>query len=192
MGVIFTWFISLPPNSVYTWADLEQKFHDYFFIGETELKLSHLMSVKQKLHECVYEYIRRFTDIINRCYSLTISDRDLADLAFASLLDFHKEKLDGQEFLVLVKFCKRLWLMKAELKKLCKNPMESLIVLFMFLIVNQIVQMMKTIVFMLLNLLGLLIINLALAVLSSRFRKIGKIILSLLLMYPNVIAYLMS
>ena len=91
-----------------------------------------------------------------------------------------------------VKFCKRLWLMYAELKKLGKNPMESLIILFMFLVVNQIVRTMKTIMFMLLNLLGLLIINLALAILSSRFRKIGKIILSLLLMYLNVIAYLMS
>ena len=30
---------------------------------------------------------------------MTISDRDLADLVFAGLLDFHKVKLDGQEFL---------------------------------------------------------------------------------------------
>ena len=30
---------------------------------------------------------------------MIISNRDLADLVFASLLDFHKEKLDGQEFL---------------------------------------------------------------------------------------------
>ena len=44
----FTWFIAFPPNSVFTFADLEQKFHDYFFSGETELKLSHLTSVKQK------------------------------------------------------------------------------------------------------------------------------------------------
>ena len=63
------------------------------------MKLSHLTSVKQKIHEGVAEYIRRFRDIRNRCYSLIISDRDLADLAFAGLLDFHKEKLDGQEFL---------------------------------------------------------------------------------------------
>ena len=82
--------------------------------------------------------------------------------------------------------------MKAELKKLCKSPMESLIVMFMFLVVNQIIRMIKTRMFMLLNLLGLLMINLALAVLSSRFRKISKVILSLLLMYPNVIAYLMN
>ena len=66
---------------------------------------------------------------------------------------------------MLVKFCKRLWLIKAELKKLYKSPMESLIILFMFLVVNQIVRTMKTIMFMLLNLLGFLIINLALAVL---------------------------
>ena len=99
MGVIFTWFISLPPNSIFTFADLEQKFHDYFFTGETELKLSHLTSVKQKIHEGVSEYIRRFRDTRNRCYSLTIFDTDLADLAFAGLLDFHKAKLEGQEFL---------------------------------------------------------------------------------------------
>ena len=55
--------------------------------------------VKQKIHEGIAAYIRRFRDIRNRCYSLTISDRDLADLTFAGLLDFHKEKLDGQEFL---------------------------------------------------------------------------------------------
>jgi hypothetical protein len=30
---------------------------------------------------------------------LTISDRDLADLAYTGLLDIHKAKLEGQEFL---------------------------------------------------------------------------------------------
>jgi len=89
----------LPPNSVRTWANLEHKFHDYFFNSETELKLSHLTSVKLKLCEGVAEYIGTFRDIRNRCYSLIICDRDLADLVFAGLFDFHKEKLDGQEFL---------------------------------------------------------------------------------------------
>ena len=57
--------------------------------------------------------------------------------------------------------------MKAELKKLCKNPMESLIVLFMFLVVNQIVRTMRVNMFMLLSLFGPLMISLALVVLSS-------------------------
>ena len=59
-GAAFTWFISLPPNSVFTFVDLEQKIYDYFFSGETELKLSHLTLVKQKIHEGVSEYIRRY------------------------------------------------------------------------------------------------------------------------------------
>ena len=47
------------------------------------------------IYESVSEYIRRFRDTRNRCYSLTIFDRDLADLAFAGLLDFHKSKARG-------------------------------------------------------------------------------------------------
>jgi hypothetical protein len=50
-GAAFTWFISLSPNSIYNWSDLELKFHDYFFTSETELKLSHLTSVKQSSSE---------------------------------------------------------------------------------------------------------------------------------------------
>jgi hypothetical protein len=97
-GPAFTWFISLPPNSIYNWSDLEQKFYDYFFTDETGLKLSHLTSVKQNSNDIVSEYIRRFKYTRNRCYDLTISDRDLADLAYAGLLDIHKAKLEGQEF----------------------------------------------------------------------------------------------
>jgi hypothetical protein len=63
------------------------------------LKLSHLTSVKQNSNETVSEYIRRFKYTRNWCYGLTISDRDLVDLAYASLLDIHKAKLEGQEFL---------------------------------------------------------------------------------------------
>jgi hypothetical protein len=66
---------------------LEQKFYDYFFTDETELKLSHLTSVKQNSNEMVSEYTR------NRCYGLTNFYRDLA---YAGLLDIHKDKLEGQ------------------------------------------------------------------------------------------------
>jgi hypothetical protein len=42
---LFSWFTSLAPNSVTAWACLEQKIHDYFYYGETELRLSHLSMV---------------------------------------------------------------------------------------------------------------------------------------------------
>jgi hypothetical protein len=35
---IFTRFTSLAPNSIFTWAQLEQKFHEYFYYGNTKLR----------------------------------------------------------------------------------------------------------------------------------------------------------
>jgi hypothetical protein len=95
----FTWFTSLAPNSILTWAQLEKKFHDYFYSGETELRLSDLTMVRQQHNERVHDYIRRFQDVKNRCFSLNIAEKDLADLAFSGLLAHIKEKLEGQEFL---------------------------------------------------------------------------------------------
>jgi hypothetical protein len=42
----FNWFTSLAPNSVGMWAGLKEKFHEYFYNGETKLKLSGLMAVR--------------------------------------------------------------------------------------------------------------------------------------------------
>jgi hypothetical protein len=98
-GTAFTWFTSLPVNSIFSWAQLEQKFHDYFHTSETELRLSDLTSVRHKYNESVADYIERFRDVKNRCYSLKITDKDLADIAYDGLLDSIKERLNGQIFL---------------------------------------------------------------------------------------------
>jgi hypothetical protein len=82
-GTAFNWFTSLPLNSIDNWVTLEQKFHDYFFNGEVELRLSDLTAVRQKYNETVPEYLRRFRETRNKCYNLTIGEKDLADLAFA-------------------------------------------------------------------------------------------------------------
>src|SRR4051812_7714224 len=71
-GFAFTCFLSLAPNSIITWAQLEKKFHEYFYNGETELRLSNLTMVRQMYNESVHDYIRRFRDTKNRCFSLTI------------------------------------------------------------------------------------------------------------------------
>ena len=59
-GTAFSWFSSLAPNSIGSWEQLEQKFHEHFFCGHDELKLSHLTSVRQSRDESVNDYIRRF------------------------------------------------------------------------------------------------------------------------------------
>jgi hypothetical protein len=42
--------------------------------------------------------LKRFREVRNRCYNLTIAKKDLADLAFAGLTPYLRDKLDVQEF----------------------------------------------------------------------------------------------
>jgi hypothetical protein len=97
-GTAFIWFTSLAPNSIFTWAQLEQKFHEYFYSGDTELRLSHLTAVKQKHNESAAKYISRFRDTINWSFNLNISDKDLADLAYLGLTLHFKDKLESHVF----------------------------------------------------------------------------------------------
>jgi hypothetical protein len=98
LGTVFNWFVSIAPNSVETWEHLEQKFHESFYNRETKLRLSHLAAVRQKNNESTADYVRQFREARNKCYSLTIGERDLAELAFAGLTTTVRDKLDGQDF----------------------------------------------------------------------------------------------
>jgi hypothetical protein len=97
-GIAFNWFTYLAPNSIDTWPSLKQKFHDYFYNGEVELRLSDLTSVRQKYNETVLEYLKRFREPRNKCYDLTIGERDLVDLAFKGLSSHQWEKMEGHDF----------------------------------------------------------------------------------------------
>jgi hypothetical protein len=97
-GTAFNWFTSLPPNSIDSWDSMEQKFHDYFYNGEVELRLSDLTSLRQKYTETISDYLRWFREVRNRCYNLTIVEKDLVDQAFAGLTPYLRDKLEGQEF----------------------------------------------------------------------------------------------
>jgi hypothetical protein len=98
IGVAFNWFTSFPPNLIDSWVSLEQKFHDYFYNGEVELRLSNLTSLRQKYTETVSDYLSWFREVRNQCYNLTIAEKGLVDLAFTCLTAYLRDKLDGQEF----------------------------------------------------------------------------------------------
>jgi hypothetical protein len=97
-GAAFNLFTSLPPNSIDSWVSLEQKFHDYFYNGEVELRLSNVTSWRQKYTETISDYLRWFREVGNWCYNLTIAEKDLANLAFVGLTPYLRDKLDEQEF----------------------------------------------------------------------------------------------
>jgi hypothetical protein len=59
-GTAFTWYAMLPSNSILSWGDLEQKFHEHFFFGDYELDLVDLVTLPQEKDELVSDYIRRF------------------------------------------------------------------------------------------------------------------------------------
>jgi hypothetical protein len=46
LGPAFTWFSSLPLNSIVSWADLEKKFHTYFYTGIGEKKITDLTTIR--------------------------------------------------------------------------------------------------------------------------------------------------
>jgi len=46
----------------------------------------------------VAAFIQRFRDVKNRCFSLVLSDQQLAEVAFQGLLPHIKEKYASQEF----------------------------------------------------------------------------------------------
>ena len=97
-GSAFTWVSSLPSNSIQGWANLEKQFHEYFFARIDELKLSDLISVEQQEGESAIEYIKRFRNVRGRCYSLSLSDEQLADLAFQGLSAPIRERFFCHEF----------------------------------------------------------------------------------------------
>jgi hypothetical protein len=86
MGSAFQWFTSLPPKSVGTWRELEQKFHAHYFSGSTEKKLIDLTTLKQRHNETPLEFLMRFWEVKGMCFSLTLPDDQLADMAVAGML----------------------------------------------------------------------------------------------------------
>ena len=53
----FAWFTTLPANFILYWADLERQFHQFFYSGITELKLTDLIGLRQRNDELVAAFI---------------------------------------------------------------------------------------------------------------------------------------
>ena len=108
-GSVFTWFISLPSNSIITWADLEKQFHKYIFSRVHEKKITDLVRLRQRNDELVKGFVQRWQDVKNKCYSLVLDDRQLADLVFQGLLPHIKDKYASQEFQSLSHLVQRIF-----------------------------------------------------------------------------------
>ena len=97
-GPAFTWYSSLPRNSIHRWEDLENKFHAYFYNETTEKDITDLTCMRMRNNETGLEYLQRFRQTRNMCFSLNLSDSQLAKLAMQGMQPYLKEKLLGVQF----------------------------------------------------------------------------------------------
>jgi lactam utilization protein B len=87
---------------------LEQQFHNYFFSGINEMKIIDLTRFKQRNDETIAVLIQRFREIRNKCYSLNLGDKQLAELAFQGLLPTLREKYASHDFESLSQLVSRM------------------------------------------------------------------------------------
>ncbi|WJX94328.1 hypothetical protein P8452_75757 [Trifolium repens] len=91
----FTWFTTLPPNSIHHWTQLERLFHEQFYMGQTKISLKELASVKRKTQESVDDYLNRFRLLKARCFT-SVPEHELVEMAAGGLDYSIRKKLDTQ------------------------------------------------------------------------------------------------
>ena len=72
------------------------------------MKLTDLTSLRQRNDESAAAFIQRFRDVKNRCFSLVLSDQQLAEVSFQGLLPHIKEKYASQEFYSISQMAHRM------------------------------------------------------------------------------------
>jgi hypothetical protein len=68
------------------------------------MKIIDLTRLQQRNDEIVVGFIQRFREVRNKCYSLNLGDKKLAELAFQGLLPTLREKYASHDFESLSQF----------------------------------------------------------------------------------------
>jgi hypothetical protein len=85
IGPAFVWYTSLGPDSICTWMQLAEQFHIQYHSKAAEAGIADLAQVRQKRGETVVEYIQRFREVKNGCYSTRIIEKEAVELASLGL-----------------------------------------------------------------------------------------------------------
>ncbi|XP_050919225.1 uncharacterized protein LOC127136742 [Lathyrus oleraceus] len=89
----FTWFTTLPPNSIDAWPQLERLFHEQFYMDQTKISLKELASIKRKFTEPIDDYRNRFRLLKSRCFTI-VPEHELVEMAAGGLDYSIRKKLD--------------------------------------------------------------------------------------------------
>ncbi|XP_050908553.1 uncharacterized protein LOC127122222 [Lathyrus oleraceus] len=119
----FTWFTTLPPNSIDTWPHLERLFHEQFYMGQTKISLTELASIKRKFTEPIDDYLNRFHLLKSRCFTV-VPEHELVEMAVGGLDYSIRKKLDTQylrDMAQLADMARQVERLKAEKARANKN-----------------------------------------------------------------------
>jgi hypothetical protein len=62
------------------------------------MKITNMNRLKQRNDETIAGFVQRFREVRNKCYSLNLGDKQLAELAFQGLLPILREKYASHDF----------------------------------------------------------------------------------------------
>jgi len=91
----FTWFTTLPLNSIHCWTQLEKAFHGQFYMGQCKISLKELASVRRRTHESIDDYLNRFR-LLKARYFIVVPEHELVEMAVGGLDYSVQKKLDTQ------------------------------------------------------------------------------------------------
>jgi hypothetical protein len=77
--------------------------------------------MRQRNNESGSEFIERFREVKSRCYSLNLSDGQLAELALQGMSPLIREKFDGQKFKSLAHLVQRVSAFESQHRALRKE-----------------------------------------------------------------------
>jgi hypothetical protein len=120
LGPAFTWFSSLAVNSIANWNHLEKKFHTYLYTETGERKITNLMTIK-RANEPGVEFLQRFRETRNLCFSLNLTDDQLTALVVQGMLPVWREKLLGQEFDSLGQLAQRVTTLNSQFQSMRRD-----------------------------------------------------------------------
>ena len=96
--VAFTWYTTLPRNSIQSWQQIERQFHTQFFRAKPKVCIVELSGVTQRNRETADLFISRFKKMRDRC-KIHLPDTEYMKMAQRGLDIELRKKFQGMEFI---------------------------------------------------------------------------------------------
>ncbi|CAM8963487.1 unnamed protein product [Rhodiola kirilowii] len=90
------WFLSLPPDSIYTWDQMQKQFvSKYYPAGRAAQVRKQLQELKQGPNETMYEYVEKFLALEKSCCNLELPEKVIVEYMLDGLRRLERKLLEA-------------------------------------------------------------------------------------------------